>query len=151
MFPSIYAQDTHLLRDSQEAPSQLSDEELISAALEKAGGLSSNYAIARSIGVSEGTVRGWQKGSTGLRNATREILRRYVFGAAGAEAAEEWLLDFERVVRNVGGREGTLPEDERRTRQRDMVNGMIAARKQRGADVPAALYALLGRIEHGEL
>lgn len=67
-----------------------------------------------------------------------------------ASEPDPWLTDFERTVRYFGGRADVDPE-ERRRRQRDMVNGMIDARKQRGADVPAALYALLGRLERDEL
>jgi transcriptional regulator with XRE-family HTH domain len=68
----------------------------------------------------------------------------------GPDAALQWLRDFEQVVRNVGGRDGTLSERERDARRRDLVNGMIDARKQRGAEVPGELYALLGRLERGD-
>lgn len=96
-----------------------------------------------------------------LTSDVRGALLRFVSSqeASGVEDADAdepdpaltaWLSDFERAVRYVGGRED-LDDAERRARQHDIVNGMIEARRQRGAEVPAALYALLGRLERNEL
>lgn len=118
--------------------------------------------LARGIDVHPGSVARWETGGSApqpeylerIAEATGVTAAWIATGAEAdpddASALADWLLDFERAVRYVGGRED-LDDAERRARQHDIVNGMIEARRQRGAEVPAALYALLGRLERDEL
>ena len=131
----------------------LSDSQLVEEALRATGHLPQT-AAARALGVSQVSVSRWRAGERReLWTVTRRKLEAYLLGAREAEDEPviDWIRDFERVVRMMDEKNGHLPTEERRARKRDLVGAMIEVRKRRGADAPAMLYALLRRIEHGEL
>lgn len=132
---------------------ELSDAELVEAALRATDHLPQT-AAARALGVSQVSVSRWRAGERReLWTVTRRKLEAYLLGARGAadEPVMDWLRDFEKVVLMMDEKNGGLPAEERRARKLDLVSGMIEVRKRRGADAPAMLYALLRRIENGEL
>lgn len=134
------------------------DDTMIEQFLVEVRGMTQKAAAER-LGVDQRTISRWRAGDRrSLRGDTRSKLERFLtsgMGRAAGLVAEEddlsraWLRDFESTVRLAGGKD--MDPAERQRLRKDLINSMIDARKQRGADVPQALYELLGRVDRGEL
>ena len=134
------------------------DDAALVDAVVRATGRMPQTAAARALGVSQVSVSRWRAGERReLWRTTRAKLEAYLRGTQAEAEADapapvlDWLRDFERVVELMDERNRDLEVEERRARKLDLVTGMIEVRRRRGADAPAILYAMLRRVERGEL